>query len=1037
MSWATVDVAAGVLQTTIDVRYRGNLNWSKRASIFKLLGKPNPDPLQKDLKASLVEIDRCFELREAIEEICFANGLTVFAITGGRFADRMCWEALPLIFKHANRRALFAPVRLSNSRSPWRPERVGEKLRITSIVGHPGRSTAFDFQAVDELVRRMFSTLSPAQRELVDQPDRPRIIDIADADRRAWTSEVAASSPHLMLYFGHGESTPQPRIQTSRDSWTPLREVVTDLAVTGISFPPFWCFVACSLGEGQTDAARQVIGGPAAFDLLARNGAVSMVAMRSPIRVSIAKVFLTDYLARFVTGASPEISAASARLTALASDRSGPGAPQDWAAAAVWSVAQPLQGLSWGINTTEARHADVALRLLRITALTPALGSQELDESDVAKASNWLRQRRVRVSTPVGARRPDASAFSSLLEAARRALGAFPILIAASQTGQSYSSDLRQWASVIQKSLLPSIDEPLFATAIGRLASGAEDGLKALLAFPRSFLVLVSTPNIDDPIWATLDAAPHDATVVLCQPEGVSGLPSDAWFEDTIFKDDVDADALIVDALGKVPRSLAVLAAAQRPVRPADLAQITGELVPAADGVVIKREGGSGLAIPGRLRDRIAADLGANAMLTAHRDLALYLAGPGQASLPWGDLTILHHLAKAELWTELASAVNRMVEAGSATDIDWFELARVLNALPPASVPLFYPEIFLDLARAFIDTQDLESAAVWLERSEPKHNLDKARRAGLFTEVWKGRREPGAKDEMWREAEVAIQLCRAELDQNPQSDLALRELRNHQLQLARLKLYFRSDATEARTALEQLIVDLESGTDLVSARALCAAKRNLAECLFEFAPFKGDRDGATIAARHLADAAVVSHQKHLGELRCDILYSQAKLSESQGDFQSAAAFLANCVSEAQVVRYEVAYRVADARRYWLRILHDGTVWDYPSYRSYQQPLDFLDWHLWAVRYAAHCRLMGAKRLLQTNPEEAHSALQRTVQVFKARSVLSGRSDEATLVRAAAGLALLGGAEVWSEVVFNSQTPDLSGRTPEDIWSEVA
>jgi hypothetical protein len=1037
VSWATVAVAEGVLQTTIDVQYRGTRNWSKSASVFKLLGKPNPDPLQKDLKASLAEIDRRFELREAIEEICFANGLTVFAITGGRFADRMCWEALPLIFKHENRRALFAPVRLSDSQTPWRPERVGEKLRITSIVGHPGRSTAFDFQTVDELVRRMFSMLSPAQRELVDQPDKPHIIDIADADRRAWTSEVAANSPHLMLYFGHGESTPQPRIQTSRDGWTPLHEVVTDLAVTGISFPPFWCFVACSLGEGQVDAARQVIGGPAAFGLLARNGAVSMVAMRSPIRVSIAKVFLTDYLARFVTGASPEISAASARLTALASDRSGPGAPQDWAAAAVWSVAQPLQALSWGINDSEARQADVALRLLRITALAPALGSQELNEADVAKARNWLRERRVRVSTPVDGRQPDASAFMSLLEAARRAHGAFPILIATSQMGQSYSSRLKQWASEIQRSLLPSIDEPLFAAAISRLASGAEDGLKALLAFPRSFLVLVTPPNVGDPIWATLRAAPQDTTVVLCQPEGVSGLPSDTWFEDTIFEDDVDAGAIIVDALAKVPRSLAVLAAAQRPIRPTDLARISGELVPAADGVVITQEGGSGLAIPGRLRDRIAVDLGANAMLVAHRELAFYLADRGQASLPWGDFAILHHLARAELWSELASAVNRMVEASSPTDIDWLELGRVLNALPPASVPFFYPEVFLDLARAFIDLQDLESAAVWLERSKPERNLDKARRAGLFSEVWKGRGEPGAKDEMWREAEVAIQLCRAELDQNPQSDLALRELRNHQLQLARLKLYFRSDATEARTALEQLIVDLETGTDLVSAHALCAAKRNLAECLFEFAPFKGDRDSATIAARHLADAAVISHQEHLGELRCDILYSQAKLSESQGDFQSAAAFLANCVREAQVVGYEVAYRIADARGYWHRVLREGADWDYATYRSYQQPLDFLDWHLWAVRYAAHCRLMGAKRLVRANPKEAHSALQRTVQVFKARNVLSGRSDEATLIRAAAGLALLGDAEVWSEVVFNSQTRDLCGRTPEDIWSEVA
>ncbi|MBX9778549.1 MAG: hypothetical protein K2Y71_29600 [Xanthobacteraceae bacterium] len=1043
VSWATIEVEKRLLSTKIRTR-RGNSDYPRSAPFYKLIGKPNPDPLQKNLRRALEQLDELFDLKRAIEEICVvANEATAFAVRGADFADRMTWEALPLIFDHEERRPLFAPVRVHSTTSPWRPERSEERLRIVSLVGHPGRWTAFSFEKIEALIRQIYAELAAPQRELVDSPDNPIVIDVSDAEPSAWTAQVGAARPHLVLYFGHGESTPNPRIQISLNDWIPLSDVAARIAATGIAFPPFWSFVACSLGESSQSGGASVHG-PAAFDILNRLGAVSMVAMRSPIRVSVAKVFLSDYLSRFISGNAPELAAAGARHVVFSSELVGTQGPHDWASAAVWSIAEPIKRVTWGADDSAARTSDMALRLLRRSSQEESLGAAMLRNETFQKANIWRERRRVRIDLPLGSAKGSPLECAVLLEAARRQFGACPILIDVPEGGPSYAGRLKQWAQNLRMSLLPATDDATFAAAIGNLAIGAEDGLKGLLALPRAFVIFVSAPAKNDVMWDIILSAPADTTVAVCQPEDVSGLPSDTWFRDGTTDETQDSDQLINAALTVAPKSIAILAAEPRPIRAADLSAITGEPAsPAVDGVLVRRESGSGLVLADRYRERTAALVGRSAIVAAHNDLARYLSAGGQTSLAWGDLAILRHLARAERWAELARAVNAFVETRHGT-VDWIGLARVLSTLPPEAFGAIYPEIYIEIGQRLVQLQDLEGAAIWLDRALPTRDVDKARRASLLSEVWKGRNEPGARDEMWKEAEAAVALCKSELAGNPNFEPAERDLREHELQLARLKLYFRGDAQEARNVFERLLTDWEGDSRPEALRAICAAKRNLAECLFEFAPFKDDPAQRAIASKHLAEAGALclehrlSLEHRLTEIRCDILYSQAKLAEKEANIQGAINFLTDCAAEARQCSYEVAHRIADARRYWLEVRRQDRQWDAATFRAYQQPLDFLDWHLWAVRYGAQSRLWGARRFADSNAQEAAcAALHRTREQYQRRAVLSGKSDKATLARACAGLAVLGMRRPWDELAMRDDMQQWSTRSAAEVWAEVS
>jgi hypothetical protein len=297
---------------------------------------------------------------------------------------------------------------------------------------------------------------------------------------------------------------------------------------------------------------------------------------------------------------------------------------------------------------------------------------------------------------------------------------------------------------------------------------------------------------------------------------------------------------------------------------------------------------------------------------------------------------------------------------------------------------------------------------------------------------------------MWRCAERAIELCRDELAADPSSAAALRDLREHELQLARLELYFRRRAVEEiRDKLQFLLEEWERPdvTDPGAPRAIVAAKRNLAECLFEFEPLSKDPANRKTAERLLVEAVKICDEHGLERAACDVVYSRAKLSETGGDAGAALGQLNDCMSRAARSRYFLVYRIADARRLWTQVRLMGVEFNEGEFQAIQRALEFFDWHVWAARFAMQTRLWAAKRFAKGgDAERAVSLLARNRDEYLRRPALVARSDRVKYWRTCAGLAVLDqamiGARAWDEFKRESWAADFGEAEPQIVWEEV-
>lgn len=1042
MSTGSIIVDDSFWSTTITVVGEG-FRKSESVSAFDLLGIRDPDLLHRKFPDRLAKLDDLFKLGRRIEQIAVAaDDACLFKICGERLADELAWEALPARFDNPVNEGRYIPVRVSSATPAWKPELFTERLRFVTVVGHPGSGQTFSVQTVINLVKDILGNITVAERECIEAPDDPMIIDISDGDQESWAASMAEIRPHMVLYFGHGESDPEPCVQITSDDWLPLDELCDAMFKLNGVAPQFWVFVACSLGGGTSESGAGVYG-PKAFEIVSRRGAVSMLAMRAEVRISIAQTFLSEFLRLFISGAAPELAAAGARRVARFSKQGGVGnGPWDWAAPAVWSVAEPMQTVSWGPEGGRlAKTGETALRLLRGTAKDPSLGAAPPSLSAVERAKWWWSEKRIRIDITGDPGPGFIARCCAILDAARRDFVACPLLIEPGYGGESFSGRLKGWAMELRRGLLPSLDDPVLAAAVHRAASGDKEGLQNLLAIPKAFVIILGSPGPTDVAWDIIAAAPPDSIVAICQPRGAQGLPSDHWVRDP-FEEELDPPEEVLDsALITNPGTMAVLAALRRPMKSADLKCLTEEDQSSLPGApIIRSEPASGIVIADRYRKLIQDRLGPTAMAAAHERIATYLPQVGRLSFDWDELVLLEHLAGAERWADFASAVNQYVYVTPRGSVDWIAISRILSKAVPAHDAI-HPEVFIDIGQAYVDLQDLQSARFWLERRQPSRRIDEARQQALLSEVWKGDRMQGASEEMWRCAESAVALCRAELAKHPGSEHVRRDLRHHELQIARLELYFRHSAVAARTTFEGLIAAWEAEDDGDAVPPIVAAKRNLAECLFEFRPFKEKSEARRTAENHLLEAMQLCKRFGLRHAACDIGYSQAKLAEVEGCFQSALDHLATCTATALEIGYPVLHRIAQARSFWTSVRKLDLPFDKSTFLATQRALEFLDWHLWAVRYAMVTRLWAARRYAATGDiAGAVALLSHNCDIYLSRPALSGGSDRVSFLRSCAGLTEIDqqglGAQAWARIPQHDQYGADAEKGSAAIWAEV-
>jgi hypothetical protein len=940
-------------------------------------------------------IGRIFDVVQGLATLAKGRaGQGILPITGASIADRMPWEALERSF--IDRSLEYHPVRADETVTAVPADRAGP-LRVALLVGHEGLDRAFDRN--QELARLKHAFNASAQvRARVVNAGSIATLDLAavgsDAERRAF---FTAADPHVVFYFGHGMagSTPAVRVGPGHRDWLPLGQLA-DYASDVHPFPVSWVFIACSIGETPSREAGPA--GPEAFRILARRGARSMLAMRARIRPQIARIVATSLIESLSAGTPLELAAATARKTARRARENENLTLVDWAAPAVWSTVvgpMPPRGATVPPEL-------VARKLTRAAAGDLGVGLGSPDTTDAEIAGRWLQERRVRLDI---SHEDDASIAARLgkIAGAIGAVSGRPSLFVRVTGSAPFHERLADWAG----SVLPAIDlferETSLGRALQQLVHRNLEGLESLLGIPGMAVLFSSPPGTSDlTVWALLEGAGADTTVVI----GYASIHQEhrpGWTVDRIESEGEMQNTL--EALGRYPGTLALLAVLDGPANLGALSSITGEPSSeiAAAGLTVSMP--SGVVLTAAARNIVRANLPDSAIVEAHR--RAFEARQSVPALIESDdrFAAVRDLAAADA-PELSAFVNALAARNSDTwtEADWLRLAY---ALEPARSRWrsFEPRVLLKIAYVLVTRQTLARAKLWLDEVETDDPELDAWRQYLLSEIAKAGGTAVSRAQMWRHARGSLQRLEDAIATNSSDRRLYPRIREMRANLARLELYFNHDATTARGIFAAVLDELNREPEADVAPSLVATLRNLAECLFEFEPFRSSSESLTEARGYLSRAAQVAERHALGALGAEAQYSAAKLDESEEDWAAAADHLADAIGRAHLAGHAVCLRIAEMRTFWLGVRHQGRVFDYPLFTARLRKLEFLESHAWARRYAGQSRLWAAQELERSSDQGGmRSLLARNIASFEPLRVLSSNSDRRLVALSHAGLA---------------------------------
>ncbi|MGK7057854.1 hypothetical protein AB4853_15430 [Bradyrhizobium sp. 1050_B9_N1_2] len=929
-----------------------------------------------------------------------ANGrATILPITGGKIADQMPWEALERGFvDHA---LDYHPVRVDGAVMAVPVDRAGP-LRVALLVGHEGNDQAFARDQQLALLKNAFSASAQVKTRIVDSNAIATLDLVAvpsDADRRRFFEDA---DPHVVFYFGHGRAAPAPAVWVGPQNggWLPL-ELLAGYAANRNPFPTSWIFIACSIGE--TPSRDTGPAGPAAFRILAAHGARAMLAMRARIRPQLGQIVAAS-LIESLSGKIPlELAAAVARKTARRARESGTSTLIDWAAPAVWStVVGPKPPRS-----TDIPPQLIAAKLTRVAADDPGIGLGRPDNDVVQTATRWSQARRVRVDV-AGTDEPSLAALLAKTTGAIAALTPRPVLFIRLRESGPFALRLAEWAG----SMLPALDglerETVIGRALRQLSIHDLDGLEALLGIPDVALIFSSPPSASDTAaWAILEGAAADATVVL----GYASVNQERRPLWTLDRVDTGATMQITqEALGHYPATLALLAVLDGPAKREALAKITGEASTemAAELTV---DMPSGIVLAPGARDIVRAILPEGEIARAHRR-AFEARQSVPALIESDDLFApVRDLAGAGA-IELVDFVNALAArfAGDWGAVEWLRLAR---ALEPARDrwDAIDPRVLLQIASTLVERQTLRQAMPWLDAMQADDPLLNATRLSLLSEIAKAEGTPQSQQRMWRYAQEALRRIEEAMAQSPEDPQLRARARDMRSNIARLDLYFNHDAGSARTIFRAVLDELERDDEAAVAPSLVATLRNLAECLFEFEPFRSSGVDRTEARRYLLRAIDVAQRHGLDSLGAEATYSMAKLDEIENDWAAARDHLTKTIELARSAGHAVSQRIAEMRLFRLAVLHENAPFDHALFVARLRKLEFLELHVWAKRYAAQARIWAACELERAGDLSGlKGLLVRNIDSFEPLAQMSSDSDRQLVALSHAGLASAEGGD---------------------------
>ncbi|WP_141697601.1 hypothetical protein [Bradyrhizobium yuanmingense] len=929
----------------------------------------------------------------------------ILSITGGKIADQMPWEALERGF--IDRALDYHPVRADGTIAAAPADRTGA-LRVALLVGHEGNDKTFARDEQLAQLKSAFSASAQVKARIADA-DAIATLDLvavpSDKDRSDF---FADADPHAVFYFGHGRAGSVPAIWVGPENggWLPL-ERLAGYATNQNPFPASWIFIACSIGEAPSHDAGPA--GPEAFRILATRGARAMLAMRARIRPQLGQIVAAS-LIESLSGKIPlEFAAATARKTARRARQSGTSSLVDWAAPAVWSTV---------VGPNPPRSADIlpqliAAKLTRVAADDPGVGLGPPDNDVAQTAARWSQDRRVRVDV-AGTDEPALAALFAKIAGAIAAQSPRPTLFVRLRETGSFALRLAEWAS----SMLAALDglerETVIGRALRQLSNRDLDGLEALVGIPDIALIFSSPPNVGDiTAWAIFEGAGADATIVLGYAS-VNQEQRPLWTLDRV---DTEATMQIArDALQNYPATLALLAVLDGPAKREALALITGEAsAEMAADLTINMPSGIVLA-PG-VRDIVRSTLQDDELARAHQR-AFEARRSVPALIESDDIFApVRDLAGAGA-IELVDFVNAFATrfASDWGAAEWLRLGRSLESARDRWDAID-PRVLLEIASALVERQTLRQALPWLDAVQTDDPLLNTTRLSLLSEIAKAEGTPGAQQKMWRHAQDALRQIQEAKSQSPLDPRLRARARDMKANIARLNLYFNHDAEGTRVTFTAILDELNRENEATVASSLVATLRNLAECLFEFEPFRSAGAERAEARRHLRRAIDIARRHCLDSLGAEAAYSTAKLDEVESDWAAARDHLTGTIELARSAGHAVCQRIAEMRLFRLSVQHENTPFDHTLFAVRLRKLEFLESHVWAKRYAAQARAWAARELERAGDLAGmRLLLVRNIQLFEPLAQVASDSDKHLVALSHAGLAsagAVGNQESWT------------------------
>ncbi|WP_143131672.1 hypothetical protein [Paraburkholderia aspalathi] len=949
------------------------------------------------------------------------------------------WEAFQGLL-HLSNQLKFAPLRTVDPDQAFHFDKLDSPMRVLALVGHPGKEPAFDAQDAETFLAGALKAASATHPTL----DSWLVRQVNEENLTTVGSEAASLAPNVLIFFGHGEHLPSPRIRLSggEQGWMPLSDFVDRLFAKASTRPPFWIFWACSLAE-DGDQPRMRFDAPEVLRVLGERRAVSVLAMRSRIRVKTAQAMLETLIGAFSAGEPLEVAAALARAAALSLYPEA-GGRLDYAAPAVWSLSEPVAQITWGAR--EAFPASwVTLPLIAAGSEFPELATGLAPVSDeVAVFAETLTppgryfltvQSTINVAQEVTVR----VRLSGIAAIIRRNTGrpVVPILLRA---GATFDSRIEFWAKDVYQYLDPRFHDRQLALAIKSIAEEGLNGVRRLLAIP-GMVVLFSEPPDRAFAWQMLANAPeHSSVVVLGQ------TPPDnhqAWKLDQFTFPVIEQQLL--EAIAVEPLGCAILGVAERPLNVEEVAHAAGtspELLDRLDPFTIRIGGRRVLGESARMIVQNRSD---PKIIAKAREACIELLKQRPVEHDF-DATVevaRQYLALGDI-SHAAEAINAAwAQVGRTWSIQKRVILLELAARHRELSDRIDEVLLMDIVAAGINVQNIGIAQLILEHHLPRTLKAQARRHAMLAECLKGR--PGntaVQQAMWRHARDAVDCAERAATQG--AGMSAVDVLHFKHNLARLRQYFLHEYDEALQVYEEIRGKLRPGgqENADDAYLFAAASRNAAECLLDPAPRPIDNAVRDCADAFITDGLEVAQP--FVELTAELLYTRARIAQASNDLPAAAQVLAELTTGEVAQAYPLVARIAADRLAWIEVGR-GRAFTSEELRGRLNVLDGF-YHMWAVRVAIRSRVRGAKLLaargLDADLKEAEQLLGESAAQFRRLTNLTGAEDVQNAAVTFAGLDVLAGGkgEAWHAFLKDPRAERLPSAwkelTAKDIWGSA-